>query len=277
MLIDAHIHIGRENSAWVVRPYREIFSEYLRRGIGGVRDGGDVHRRGLEARRAAEEIGIIFKTPVYAFVKKGGYGNFLGTELDGKDEIKEEFRRFLTVKPDHMKVICSGIMSYDEYGLMTAGGFSYEELEYIVGLSHDKGLQVMAHCCGTDNLEKALKAGADSIEHGYFLTDDQLYQMKEQGTIWVPTLAPFINTMKSDAAAPAQKIELKKYIVSQSKKIEKAFNIGVKLAAGSDAGPTYVEHGQALLDEIRYLADAGIPRQKVLELCEKNGRVLLGM
>lgn len=51
----------------------------------------------------------------------------------------------------------------------------------------------------------------------------------------------------------------------------------MKLAAGSDAGPTYVEHGQALLDEIRYLADAGIPRQKVLELCEKNGRVLLGM
>ena len=101
--------------------------------------------------------------------------------------------------------------------------------------------------------------------------------MKEQGTIWVPTLAPFINTMESDAAAPAQKIELKKYIVSQSQKIEKDFNIGVKLAAGSDAGPTYVEHGQALLDEIRYLADAGIPRQKVLELCEKNGRVLLGM
>ena len=53
MLVDAHIHIGRENSAWTVRPYQEIFGEYLRRGIGGVRDGGDVQRRGLAARKAA--------------------------------------------------------------------------------------------------------------------------------------------------------------------------------------------------------------------------------
>lgn len=277
MLVDAHIHIGRENSAWAVRPYQEIFGEYLRRGIGGVRDGGDVQRRGLAARKAAEETGMVFRTPVYAFVKKGGYGGFLGAELDGKDEIIEEFQRFLTVKPDFMKAICSGIMRYDQYGVMTEGGFTFEELEYIVGLSHDKGLKVMAHCCGTENLEKALNAGVDSIEHGYFMTEELLYQMKEQGTVWVPTLVPFANTMNSAECPPEQRDELKKYVERQRKTVRKAYEIGVKLAVGSDAGPAYVDHGQALLDEIDYLTEAGIPRQRVLEMCETNGKYLLGI
>lgn len=277
MLIDAHIHIGRENSGWAERPYRQIFQEYLSRGIGGVRDGGDCQRRGLAAREAAEEVGIIFKTPVYAFVKRGGYGGFLGEELDGKEEIKEEFRRFLKVRPDFVKVISSGILRYDAYGVMTQGGFNLEELKYLVDLSHDRNLKVMAHCCGTENLEKALQAGVDSIEHGYFLNDEQIYRMKEQGTVWVPTLAPFINTMKSDSTPAAEKQELKKYVDGQKKNVLKAYRIGVRLALGSDAGPVCVEHGKSLLQEIEYFVEAGIPREAVLKMCEENGKMLLGI
>lgn len=277
MLIDAHIHIGRENSNWSSRPCRQMFEEYLSRGIVGVRDGGDHRRRGLKAREAAEETGIIFKTPVYAFVKRGGYGGFLGEEMEGKEEIKAEFLRFLTVRPDYMKVICSGIVRDDRYGEITAGGFDFEELEYIVGLSHDKGLKVMAHCCGTENVEKALRAGVDSLEHGYFLTDEHLYQMKEQGTVWVPTLAPFVNDMKADGIPPAEKESLKKCIAAHNEKIRKAYQIGVAMALGSDAGPQGVNHGEALLQEIEYFVQAGIPRRDVLEMCEKNGKMLLGI
>lgn len=277
MLVDAHIHIARENSDWAARPYQELFGEYLSRGIGGARDGGDVQRRGLEARNAAEEVGMIYKTPVYAFVKRGGYGGFLGEELDGKEEIKAEFQRFLKVKPDFMKVVCSGILRYDAYGVMVEGGFNEEELTYIVGLCHDKGLKVMGHCCGSEGVERALNAGVDSIEHGYLVREEHLYQMKEQGTIWVPTLAPFINTMEGAATPPAQKEELKKYIAGQKRSILKAYELGVKLAVGSDAGPTYVDHGQSLLDEIEHLVSVGIPREAVLEMCEVNGKELLGI
>ena len=85
-----------------------------------------------QARIAAQEVGIIFKTPIYAFVKKGGYGDFfLGESLDGKDEIKAEFSRFLQVKPDYMKVVSSGLVSFDVYGEISPGGFTLGELEYL--------------------------------------------------------------------------------------------------------------------------------------------------
>jgi hypothetical protein len=36
----------------------------------------------------------------------------------------------------------------------------------------------------------AVKAGADTIEHGYYLTEEELHLMAEYGTIWLPTLSP---------------------------------------------------------------------------------------
>jgi len=274
-MIDAHIHIGRENSAKSTRSYQELFQEYLSRGITGVRDGGDGELAGVDARRAAEEVGILFKTPLYAFAKKSGYGDFLGRLLDGVDEIKDEFRRLLTFRPDFMKVICSGLVSFDEFGGMTQGGFTLPELEYAVGLAHDKGLRVMAHCSGAANIETALAAGVDSIEHGYFVTEEQLHQMREQGVYWIPTFAPFSNYMRRAKATPRQKEVLERTLTLHGRRLIAALAIGVKVAVGSDAGAMFVPHGQALLDEINCFVCAGVPREQALAMCKDNGRALL--
>ena len=204
MLIDAHIHIGRENSAWAVRPCKEMLMEYLNRGIGGVRDGGDARRTGLAAREAAREIGIVYKTPIVAITKRGGYGGFLGVEVDGIDEIRSFFPEFLEMKPDYTKAVCSGILIDEAYGRMIPGGLSFKELEYLVKLSHDQGLKVMAHCIGAEGIEHALRAGVDSVEHGYLASEEQLYRMREQGIIWVPTIATFANELYRNKAYPEE-------------------------------------------------------------------------
>ena len=222
MLVDAHIHIGRENSAWAVRSCKEMLMEYLNRGISGVRDGGDARRTGLAAREAAKEIGMIYKTPVVAITRRGGYGGFLGVEVNGIDEIRSFFPEFLKMQPDFTKAVCSGILTDEVYGHMIPGGLTFEELEYLVKLSHDKGMKVMAHCVGVDGVENALRAGVDSIEHGYMAVEEQLHRMKEQNVIWVPTIATFANELYRNKEYPEEmKQVLQRYVEEQMELITK--------------------------------------------------------
>ena len=276
MLIDAHIHIGRENSAWAVRTPEELFREYTSRGIGGVRDGGDNHRTGLRAREAAKKAGIVFKTPVIAITRHGGYGGFLGEEAAGTDEIRELFPAFLDLKPDYTKAVCSGILLDDVYGHMLPGGLEQDELDLLTALSHDHGLKVMAHCVGTEGVEKALNAGVDSIEHGNYATEEQLFRMKEQGVYWVPTIATYANELYRNAEYPEEmKKVLARYVDDQMALLNRGAAIGVKIALGSDAGPEFTDHGAALLDEIDCFVQAGIPREEAVRMCEENGQALL--
>lgn len=45
----------------------------------------------------------------------------------------------------------------------------------------------MAHASGTTGI--VIEGRVDTIEHGFFVSDEQLERMLELGTIWVPTFA----------------------------------------------------------------------------------------
>lgn len=266
-MIDAHIHIGRDNGKKPNLPQelhiRHTLRMYAQLGITQLRDGGDQDMCGLLARSLAAEYGIHLETPVYALSSAGGYGSFLGESVSGIREIKAALTRLFSYAPDHIKIIQSGIVSFDRLGEISAGGFSAHALSYIISCAHDHGLPVMVHCNGSAAVREAISAGADSIEHGYFIDADVIRLMKIHNTIWVPTFAPLANYCKSTVVSSTQKQVIQKTLSLQRENLLLARKEQVSLSIGSDAGAYGVLHGHGTQDEYSIYAQYGVQEDAI--------------
>ncbi|HCX65723.1 MAG TPA: amidohydrolase, partial [Eubacteriaceae bacterium] len=192
------------------------------------------------------------------------------------EEIKASLGQLDKEKADFVKVALTGMMSFEEYGKCGAIAFDQNELNYIVKNAHDTNKPVMVHVNTKEGVQMALDAGADTIEHGYYLEEDQLQQMIEQDTIWVPTLAPLGNIIYSnDGALKNQLQTIRKIFDRQSKMIKKAYDLGVNIAVGSDSGAYRVYHGSGFFDELIYLNKAGIKKKELMKCMYQNGKKAL--
>ena len=89
-------------------------------------------------------------------------------------------------------------------------------------------------------VEAAALAGVDSVEHGAYLDTDALRAMRENGTVWVPTLSTIGNlrgTGRFDEAAVAAILE------SAMENVAAFAAMGGLIAPGTDAGAWAVPHG----------------------------------
>ena len=203
-LIDCHVHLaldGRDfalaQQQWSEKPalYRRVAADLsgtLEHGIVAVRDGGDRAGVGLTARKWVMEgtvAGPLVRAAGYALHRQGKYGSFLGPGLTPA-ELERAVDSLARLGVDLVKVLVSGIVSFTEYGRVGGLQFSLEELRRIVYRARCHGLKVMAHASGDEAVRLAVEAGVDSIEHGYFLSEESLYRMAERGIPWVPTVIP---------------------------------------------------------------------------------------
>ena len=70
----------------------------------------------------------------------------------------------------------------------TTQTLNFEEMKTIVDASHAAGKKVAIHSYGPSGAKDAVRAGADSVEHGIELDDETLAEMVKRGTVWVPTV-----------------------------------------------------------------------------------------
>jgi imidazolonepropionase-like amidohydrolase len=116
-------------------------------------------------------------------------------------------------------------------------------------------------------IERALGGGVDSIEHGFFVRDDQLAKMRDRQIAWVPTFAPVqeqvdhADLMGWDAEVVSN---LKKILEQHAASLMKAHALGVQIIAGSDAGSVGVAHGVGFLYELELMERAGLPPLAVI-------------
>lgn len=291
MFIDAHVHISlngenakqyrerlQEDPETARKLVRKTFLAYRERGILAVRDGGDSIGLYELAREVAQEVGIRYKTPIYGLYKKGYYGNFIGLPVEDKEDIRCAIEDLLDKKADFIKVALSGMMSFDAYGVAGDIGFTKDEFRYLMDRTHHYGLKAMVHVNTPEGVDLALSCGADTIEHGYYLSEEALHQMKENKTIWVPTLAPLGNIVYSiEERYRSQRKTIRKIFEEQCEKVNRAHELGVKIAVGSDAGAYHVYHGSGFFDELIYLNKAGIRKKDLMELAYTNGLDALGI
>lgn len=135
--------------------------------------------------------------------------------------------------------------------------FSQEEMTAIVQEARLAKLPAVAHAGTVEGATMALRAGVTSLEHVNENSDELFEEMARKGVIYVPTLAIF------EIGLPS-KGEFKKV----QARIKRAFDVGVRMAAGGDTGT--FPHGEGVR-ELELLRDSGIPIENVLEACMVGG------
>ena len=268
MKADCHMHMILDGYEWksaIARHkekpdegfIRQVLQTYQDLGYTYLRDGGDRWDAGKRSREIAKEYGITYRTPLAPLCKKGHYGAFIGLAWENFGEYRDLVVQHKKNGADFIKIMISGLMDFDHFGVLTEEGLPPEEIRELIHIAHEEGMAVMSHCNGARTAEAAAAAGVDSIDHGAYLDTDALQAMEDNGTVWVPTLSTFGNLrgkgrFNEDAVRRILDSALEN--VSQYKGL---------LAAGTDAGAWAVPHGSTT--EEGYFAMAGVGEERLLE------------
>ncbi|MGC1620270.1 MAG: amidohydrolase family protein [Candidatus Acidiferrum sp.] len=155
--------------------------------------------------------------------------------IDGPIEARKAARQQLDHGADWIKVYMTHRSWVDKQGhLVSQPTMTVEELKAVVDETHGWGKKVACHAYNGVGLQRALDGGCDSIEHGLEITDEQIAQMKRQGTWYCPTLSAYY-----DDWAPADTPEGKRdraraavHVIS----FQKAMQAHLKIVFGTDMG-----------------------------------------
>jgi imidazolonepropionase-like amidohydrolase len=232
-LIDAHVHLTFGGSSdlrpQVEKPLlQQVFLgakhalQSLKAGITTIRDMGAKAGVNLEIRDAIDS-GIILGSKAVAagqmICMTGGHGWFLGNECDGSKQVRKAVRQEIKAGADCIKLMATG-------GILTKGvnpssaQFTYEEMRAGIEEVHKAGLKTATHTQGAPGIANAVKAGIDSVEHGYFLTEELIDIMLEKGIYLVPTISSItaiINNQKGKGI-PEWAVEKTKAVIDAAQK-----------------------------------------------------------
>lgn len=290
-LIDSHVHLclpdgavpaHQDRSARDGDAEREALIthrvyQYASYGIMAVRDGGDrleMVLRYQKKRTAGEESIVAIYTPGSAFYKKGRYGGFIGKEI-AEGEMLSDAVSAQAPRVDHIKILNSGINSLTQYGRETPPQFTLAQLRQAVSIAAHVNRSVMVHANGSVPVAMAIEAGCRSIEHGYFMGKENLLKMRDKGVIWVPTAIPMKAYADMLALGSVEANVARRTLDHQLRQMAHARELGVWVAAGSDAGSPGVEHGAGLVEELKLLQLAGYSIEEAIRCASVNGAALI--
>ena len=305
-LMDMHTHFSFQSSP---NSYNEGFSmneadvalrgatfaeKTLMAGFTTVRELGDTHLVSVALRKAisagyvkgprifaagksiATTGGHADPTNGIAFKRMGDPGAAEGV-INGVEDARKAVRQRYKEGADVIKITATGgVLSVAKSGLNPQ--FKQDELDAVVETAKDYGFTVAVHAHGKEGMERAIKAGATSIEHGTFMDDKTMALMKKHGTYFVPTISagrfvaekakipgyfPEMVRVKAEAIGP---------LIQQT--FSRAYKAGVKIAFGTDAGVGM--HGDNW-KEFVYMTEAGMPALEALHSATIEGARLLGV
>ncbi len=295
-LVEAHTHIFLDGSeldnatrsaylsaepAQMMATARENAAKSVRAGVTLVRDAGDKYGINHEIRRELREsrsLPIEVRSPGLGLKRPKRYGSFMARDIETAADIAPAVAA-LAQQSDDIKIILTGVIDFKAGTVKGAPQFDVDELRIIVEEAHAHGLKTFAHCSGVLGLETAVAAGVDSIEHGFFMTRDILARMAEKGIAWVPTFSPVLFQWARPEIAgwnATTVANLRRILDGHFEHAGIAHELGVALVAGSDAGSPGVDHGSALIDELFYFLEAGVPMEAVLRSATSRPRALWG-
>jgi imidazolonepropionase-like amidohydrolase len=192
---------------------------------------------------------------------------------DGIAGVQHQVRQNIKYGADVIKIAATG-------GVLSKGDdpqasqFTLEEMKAIVADAHRLGRKVAAHAHGAQGILWATQAGVDSIEHGSFINDEGIAEMKKDGTYLVPTLyledwmlekgslGPFFHQKMEDVSAVAKS------------NVKRAMQAGVKIAMGTDSA--VYPHGLNAHELDVYVNQLGMTPLAALQSATVNAADLMG-
>lgn len=158
----------------------------------------------------------------------------------------------------------------------TTQTLTYDEMKAAVDAAHAKHRPVAIHSYGGSGVKDAVRAGADSVEHGIDLDDDTIAEMARRGTVWVPTIDHnryYVEAKDEFGFAVDTIPPLQAFIEKNLESTRRAFKAGVKIGMGSDA--VYTMFGQNTR-ELSWFVKAGMTPAQALAAATTIPAALLG-
>jgi imidazolonepropionase-like amidohydrolase len=156
---------------------------------------------------------------------------------DGVEGVQHKVRETIKYGADLIKICATGgVLSHGDNP--QASQYTLEEMKAIVADAHRLGRKVAAHAHGAQGILWASQAGVDSIEHGSYIDDAAIAEMKKDGTYLVPTLylADWFLEHAEQVHVPPEMIAKGRTVMAAARKnVAHAFASGVKVAFGTDA------------------------------------------
>ena len=210
------------------------------------------------------------------------FGDAIDGELRGAGRIAEATRALIAEGADVIKVGASeraGLASTDP----RKPELTEDEMRAAVTEAAKKGLFVAAHAHAREGAANAVRAGVRSIEHGTWIDDETLAEMKRRGTFFVPTLAvmsPLGDPQGNSADDVALQLRTLSMMGPLRAAVRKARGLGVVVAAatdgsyadGDDTGRIRVAHEIAMLRE-----HGGFTALESITAATQNGARVLGI
>jgi imidazolonepropionase-like amidohydrolase len=154
---------------------------------------------------------------------------------------------------------------------------TYDEMKAVVDAAHAQGHKVAIHSYGAPGVKDAVRAGADSVEHGADLDDETLADMAARGTVWVPTIDHnryYVDARDEYGFAPESIAPLQDYIQRNLESARRAVKAGVRIGMGSDA--VFSMFGQNTR-ELGWFVKAGMTPEQALTSATTIPAALLGV
>lgn len=285
-LIEAHAHLFLEGgelnlekrSAYLKQSPEELLKaarprleKLVRLGVVAVRDAGDKDGVGLALSKlyTSPERPLMpyLDSPGAAIHHKGRYGSFMGEPLENHASPRACVESRVNAGADRIKLIPTGIINFQKGAVTTEPQMTTEEIRELVAAANSFGKQTFAHASGDVGIDRVIEGGADSVEHGFFIREDQLAKMRDRQIAWVPTFAP-VQEQVDHAGLMGWNDEvvsnLKRILDQHAASLAKGHAMGVQIIAGSDAGSVGVAHGLGFLYELELMERAGLPPLAVI-------------
>ncbi len=192
---------------------------------------------------------------------------------DGKKAVRQRYKD----GSDCIKITATGgVLSVAKSGRNPQ--FTIEEIKAITDTAKDYGMLTAAHAHGDEGMQRAVKGGIKTIEHGTFMSEETMDLMKQYDTYMVPTISAG-KKVAENAKKPGYFPEV---VAKKAREIgpiiqdtfAKAYKRGVPIAFGTDAG--VFPHGENA-DEFVYMVEAGMPAIEALRAATMTNAMLLGM
>ncbi len=290
-IMDAHTHVTfllpnmstplEENYLEVGKGMRvlqglKIAQTLLNAGITTIRDvGNEAGYASVDVRNAINKgwfVGPTILTSGKIIAPFGGQSagtppeagpvwRFEYLDADGVWEIRKAVRENIFYGADLIKLVADN----------SAYIYSEEEIRAAADEAHNAGRALAVHCYTSEAANNVINGGADSLEHGWHLTDDQLRLMKAKGTFLAGTEFPeahFVQGGYPDGKAVS---------AAALDRLHRAYAIGVKLVFSTDIVSEMPGESRADMtwDYLAGWRQAGVPAAAVLKAMTTNAAELL--
>ena len=261
-LCDAHVHatavtadlasVNKMSPFYVAQRARVLLEDMLRRGFTTVRDAGGAD---FGLAKAVEE-GLILGPRLlfcgHSLSPTGGHGDIRGPgELyfneclccaglsavcDGVAEIRRACREEIRRGANQIKLMVSGGVA-SPTDRIDSLQFAWEELQAAVEEAQCANIPTMAHAYTARAINRALKCGVDSIEHGNLLDETSVALFKQHDAFLVPTLITYRALGEEGVAAglpAAMAPKIAEVAEAGIQALRLAHSGGVKIVFGTD-------------------------------------------